>query len=100
MIYPLANGQMIRVSTGARPVDWAIKISFLAHCRCFTEQKEFGFLYREHQKTLFKSMKKWWLEEIHVSSEDYDRVCQEALKEFDEYRSFVRWRVFTARKPL
>ncbi|CAO3657921.1 unnamed protein product [Umbelopsis ramanniana] len=63
-------------------------------------QKEFGFLYREQQKILFKSMKKWWLEEIHVSSEDYDRVCQEALNEFDEYHSFSRWRVFTARKPL
>ncbi|KAG2177339.1 hypothetical protein INT43_007996 [Umbelopsis isabellina] len=64
------------------------------------KQKEFGFLYREQQKALFKSMKKWWLDEIHVTSEDYDQVSQEALEEFEEYHSFTRWRVFTARKPL
>lgn len=45
-------------------------------------------------------MKKWWLDEIHLTSEDYDRVSREALQEFEEYHSFTRWRIFTARKPL
>lgn len=78
------------------------EISLLIVCMSMfvTEQKEFGYLYREQQKTLFKSMKRWWLDEIHITSEDYDRVCQEALSEFDDYHSFSRWRVFTARKPL
>lgn len=50
-------------------------------------------------KALFKSMKKWWCTEIKVSQEEYDRVCNEALEEFEIYHSTAKWKIFTARKP-
>ncbi|KAI7866322.1 S-adenosyl-L-methionine-dependent methyltransferase [Spinellus fusiger] len=63
-------------------------------------QKQHGYMYKEQMKGLFKSMKKWWLSEIRISSEEYERVCHEALEEFDEHESSSHWKIFTCRKPL
>lgn len=50
-------------------------------------------------RALFKSMKRWWCSEIKVSQQEYDRVCAEALEEFEEFHSSARWKIFTATKP-
>jgi hypothetical protein len=50
-------------------------------------------------KALFKSMKRWWCTEIKVTPQEYDRVCVEAMEEFDEYQCTARWKIFTATKP-
>ncbi|KAI8988080.1 S-adenosyl-L-methionine-dependent methyltransferase [Mycotypha africana] len=63
-------------------------------------EKQHGYLYKEQMKALFKSMKKWWCTKIHVSPEEYDRVCAEALEEFEQYHCEARWKIFTAKKPL
>ncbi|ORE16854.1 S-adenosyl-L-methionine-dependent methyltransferase [Rhizopus microsporus] len=62
-------------------------------------QRQYGFLYKEQMKALFKSMKRWWCTEIKVSPQEYDQVCIDALKEFEEYHSMARWKIFTAEKP-
>ncbi|KAL0074992.1 S-adenosyl-L-methionine-dependent methyltransferase [Phycomyces blakesleeanus] len=63
-------------------------------------KKQQGYLYKEQIKALFKSMRKWWLSEIRVTSEEYERVCLGALDEFEEHENVAEWRIFTARKPL
>lgn len=63
-------------------------------------QKENGFLYKQVIKALFHSMKKWWVSELDVSAEEYDKVITAALKEFDEQRSSIEWVIYTARKPF
>lgn len=45
-------------------------------------------------------MKKWWVSELDVSAEEYDKVITAALKEFDEQRSSIEWVIYTARKPF
>ncbi|KAI8381376.1 S-adenosyl-L-methionine-dependent methyltransferase [Radiomyces spectabilis] len=62
--------------------------------------RQHGFLYKQQIKALFRSMRRWWLIEIGVSEQEYDRVCTAALDEFEEQRSSVRWRIFTAKKPV
>ncbi|CAO3655819.1 unnamed protein product [Mucor hiemalis] len=61
--------------------------------------KQHGYLYKEQMRALFKSMKRWWCTEIKVSQQEYDRVCAEALEEFEEFQSTARWKIFTATKP-
>ncbi|KAG1344717.1 hypothetical protein G6F62_004382 [Rhizopus arrhizus] len=63
-------------------------------------QKQYGYLYKEQIKALFKSMKRWWCTEIKVTPEEYDQVCADALPEFEKYNSFCQWKIFTAEKPL
>ncbi|KAI9024345.1 S-adenosyl-L-methionine-dependent methyltransferase [Phycomyces nitens] len=63
-------------------------------------KKQQGYLYKEQMKALFKSMRKWWLSEIKVTPEEYERVCQGALDEFENHENAAEWRIFTARKPL
>lgn len=65
----------------------------------FIVQKQYGYLYKEQMRALFKSMKRWWCSEIKVSQQEYDRVCAEALEEFEEFHSSARWKIFTATKP-
>ncbi|KAI8646675.1 hypothetical protein BD408DRAFT_336262 [Parasitella parasitica] len=62
-------------------------------------EKQYGYLYKEQMRALFKSMKRWWCSEIKVSQEEYDLVCLEALEEFEEFHSSARWKIFTAKKP-
>ncbi|KAI9244286.1 S-adenosyl-L-methionine-dependent methyltransferase [Phascolomyces articulosus] len=61
-------------------------------------QRQFGFLYKEQMKALFQSMKRWWLSELHVSEQEYDRVCLSALEEFEEYHCIAKWKILTATK--
>ncbi|KAI8371176.1 S-adenosyl-L-methionine-dependent methyltransferase [Choanephora cucurbitarum] len=61
--------------------------------------RQYGFLYKEQMKTLFKSMKRWWCEEINLTEDRYDRACTEALEEFEKFKSTAEWKIFTARKP-
>ncbi|KAG2195414.1 hypothetical protein INT47_002853 [Mucor saturninus] len=63
-------------------------------------EKQHGYLYKEQMRALFKSMKRWWCTEIKVSQQEYDRVCSEALEEFEEFQSSARWKIFTATKPV
>lgn len=74
-------------------------IALHAHDTLYPVQKQFGFLYKEQMKALFKSMKRWWLSELGVTEAEYDRVCQEALHEFEECHSVARWKILTAQKP-
>ncbi|KAI8365138.1 S-adenosyl-L-methionine-dependent methyltransferase [Blakeslea trispora] len=61
--------------------------------------KQYGFLYKEQMKSLFKSMKRWWCVEVKLAEDKYDRICAEALEEFEQFKSTVEWKIFTARKP-
>lgn len=61
-------------------------------------QRQYGFLYKEQMKSLFKSMKRWWLSELQVSEVEYDRVCLAALDEFEDYRCIAKWKIITAKK--
>ncbi|ORZ04934.1 S-adenosyl-L-methionine-dependent methyltransferase [Absidia repens] len=62
-------------------------------------KKQQGFLYKEQVKALFKSVQRWWLSETGINQHEYDRVCLEAMDEFEDYNSSVTWKIFTARKP-
>ncbi|KAI7904165.1 S-adenosyl-L-methionine-dependent methyltransferase [Cokeromyces recurvatus] len=62
-------------------------------------EKQYGYLYKEQMRALFKSMKRWWCSEIKVlSKQEYDRVCLEALDEFEDFHSYACWKIFTATK--
>lgn len=63
-------------------------------------QKENGFLYKQVIRVLFKSMKTWWISELDVSEEEYDKVVCAALDEFDDQQSSIEWIIYTARNPL
>lgn len=63
-------------------------------------KRQYGYLYKEQMKALFKSMKRWWLSELEVSQEQYDQVCASALEEFEEYHSIAHWKIMTAKKPV
>jgi hypothetical protein len=62
-------------------------------------QRQYGYLYKEQMKTLFKSFKRWWCVELKVSAQEYDKACMDALEEFDQQKCFARWKIFTATKP-
>ncbi|CAO3594357.1 unnamed protein product [Absidia cylindrospora] len=62
-------------------------------------QKQHGFLYKEQVKAMFKSVQRWCLAETGITQHEYDRVCSEAMDEFEDYNSSVTWTIFTARKP-
>ncbi len=51
-------------------------------------------------RVLFKSMKTWWISELDVSEEEYDKVVCAALDEFDDQQSSIEWIIYTARNPL
>jgi hypothetical protein len=60
--------------------------------------REKGFLYKAVIKSLFKSMKPWWIYELGVSEQEYDKVVTAAMDEFDEQCCSVDWVIYTARK--
>lgn len=95
MIYPLVNGQPRLVSL----IIHVFYGEYYSHDLSIVE-KQHGYLYKEQMRALFKSMKRWWCTEIKVSQQEYDRVCTEALEEFEEFHSTARWKIFTAKKPL
>ena len=43
-------------------------------------------------------MKQWWLSELQVSEDEYDRVCLAALDEFEDYCCIAKWKIITAKK--
>lgn len=61
--------------------------------------KENGYLYKQVIEALFKSMKPWWTSELGVSEEEYNKVIQTAMVEFEEQRCYVNWFIYTAKKP-
>ncbi|CAO3674839.1 unnamed protein product [Rhizopus stolonifer] len=63
-------------------------------------QRQYGYLYREQMKSAFRSMKGWWCKQTHLSSEEYDQICEDALNEFEVYQSKAKWSIFTAEKPV
>ncbi|KAI8081991.1 S-adenosyl-L-methionine-dependent methyltransferase [Gilbertella persicaria] len=63
-------------------------------------EKEKGFLNKFLIKGLFKSMKSWWIHELAVSEQEYDKVFEAAMEEFSEQRCSIDWIIYTARKPL
>ncbi|CEP18251.1 hypothetical protein [Parasitella parasitica] len=64
------------------------------------DQREKGFLYKQVIKTLFKSMKPWWITELGVTEQEYDKVVIAAMDEFDEQQCYIDWMIYTAKKPL
>ncbi|RUS17233.1 S-adenosyl-L-methionine-dependent methyltransferase [Endogone sp. FLAS-F59071] len=65
-----------------------------------TELKQFGFINKETNKSLFKTMKNFYVVQWGITTDDYDLAVQEALEEFDEYHGFTRFNVFIAQKPV
>ncbi|KAI7899510.1 S-adenosyl-L-methionine-dependent methyltransferase [Cokeromyces recurvatus] len=63
------------------------------------DEKEKGFLYKHVIKALFKSMKPWWISELAISEEEYDKVIHAAMDEFDKQRCSIDWVIYTAQKP-
>ncbi|KAG1462501.1 hypothetical protein G6F46_004253 [Rhizopus delemar] len=63
-------------------------------------QKENGFLYKQLLRSFFKSIKSWWVTELRVSEQEFDKVVNAALEEFDEQQSYTEWVIYTARKPI
>ncbi|KAI8086579.1 S-adenosyl-L-methionine-dependent methyltransferase [Halteromyces radiatus] len=61
-------------------------------------QKQHGFLYKEQIRATFKSAQRWWIAETGITQQEYDRVCAEAMEEFEDYSSSVTWRIYTATK--
>lgn len=64
------------------------------------DQQEKGFLYKQVIKALFKSMRPWWISELGVTEQEYDKVVVAAMDEFDEQQSYIDWVIYTAKKPL
>jgi hypothetical protein len=97
--------QTIDIPIGEWPTDqrksYCYSISnYMLYNFSILVQKQYGYLYKEQIKALFKSMKRWWCTEIKVTPEEYDQVCADALPEFEKYNSFCQWKIFTAEKPL
>lgn len=44
-------------------------------------------------------MKPWWISELGVSEQEYDKVVIAAMDEFDEQCCSIDWVIYTARKP-
>jgi hypothetical protein len=63
-------------------------------------EQEKGFLYKNVIRALFKSMRPWWVTELAVTEEEYDKVMTAAMDELDEQRCSMDWVIYTARKPL
>ncbi|KAI8072096.1 S-adenosyl-L-methionine-dependent methyltransferase [Thamnidium elegans] len=64
------------------------------------DEREKGFLYKQVIKALFKSMKSWWISELAISAQEYDKVVTDAMDEFDEQCCSLDWVIYTARKPF
>ncbi|CAO0798454.1 unnamed protein product [Mucor circinelloides] len=64
------------------------------------DQREKGFLYKQVIKALFKSMRPWWISELGVTEQEYDKVVIAAMGEFDEQQCYIDWVIYTARKPV
>ncbi|KAI8343066.1 S-adenosyl-L-methionine-dependent methyltransferase [Chlamydoabsidia padenii] len=62
-------------------------------------KKQHGFLYKEQIKALFKSVQRYWLAETGITQHEYNRICSEAMDEFEDYNSSVTWKIYTAKKP-
>ncbi|ORX54502.1 S-adenosyl-L-methionine-dependent methyltransferase [Hesseltinella vesiculosa] len=62
-------------------------------------QKQHGFLYQEQIKSLFRAIQHWWLMAAGISPGLHERICNEAMDEFDAYKTSVHWNVVTAKKP-
>lgn len=63
-------------------------------------EKEKGFLYKQVIRALFKSMKSWWITELGVSEQEYDKVMLAAMDEFNDQCCYIDWFIYTARKPM
>ncbi|KAI8977525.1 S-adenosyl-L-methionine-dependent methyltransferase, partial [Mycotypha africana] len=64
------------------------------------EEREKGFLYKQVIRALFKSMRPWWILELGVSEEEYDRIINAAMIEFEEQCCYIDWIIYTANKPI
>jgi hypothetical protein len=45
-------------------------------------------------------MKPWWVSELAVTEEEYDKVVTAAMDEFDGQCCSIDWVIYTARKPF
>lgn len=45
-------------------------------------------------------MRPWWISELAVSEEEYDKVVVAAMDELDEQQCSMDWVIYTARKPI
>ncbi|KAI8073793.1 S-adenosyl-L-methionine-dependent methyltransferase [Thamnidium elegans] len=64
------------------------------------DEEKRAFLYKQVIKALFKSMKSWWISELAISAQEYDKVVTDAMDEFDEQCCSLDWVIYTARKPF
>ncbi|KAI7861759.1 S-adenosyl-L-methionine-dependent methyltransferase [Spinellus fusiger] len=60
--------------------------------------REYGFLYKQQIRQMLYSMRRWWNVELGVSYDDYDAMTLLALKEIEEYKCVINWKIYTARK--
>lgn len=45
-------------------------------------------------------MRPWWISELGVTEQEYDKVVIAAMGEFDEQQCYIDWVIYTARKPV
>ncbi|KAI8976982.1 S-adenosyl-L-methionine-dependent methyltransferase [Pilobolus umbonatus] len=62
------------------------------------DERERGFLYKEVIRALFKSMKVWWISELSVTEQDFEKIFAAAMDEFEERECSVNWIIYTAKK--
>ncbi|KAG2232510.1 hypothetical protein INT48_007423 [Thamnidium elegans] len=99
--------KVITVPIGEWPEDEGLffynffftKLSYI-YLFIILDEREKGFLYKQVIKALFKSMKSWWISELAISAQEYDKVVTDAMDEFDEQCCSLDWVIYTARKPF
>ncbi|KAG1098769.1 hypothetical protein G6F42_017936 [Rhizopus arrhizus] len=64
------------------------------------ELKQYGFINKEIQKALLKNKKATYVPKWGISPAEYDLAVSEVLDEFEQFKSFSRFNVWIARKPL
>lgn len=93
-LFPLVNGPQKKVKANSSLYTlFFFNITIL-------DQREKGFLYKQVIKALFKSMRPWWISELGVTEQEYDKVVIAAMGEFDEQQCYIDWVIYTARKPV
>lgn len=88
------------ISTGFEDVEKKVVSIPIGEWPTDEDEKEKGFLYKQVIRALFKSMKSWWISELGVSEQEYDKVIYAAMDEFNEQCCYIDWFIYTARKPI
>ncbi|KAK4518436.1 uncharacterized protein ATC70_008654 [Mucor velutinosus] len=87
------------ISAGFQQVEKKVVSIPIGEWPAEKDQQEKGFLYKQVIKALFKSMRPWWISELGVTEQEYDKVVIAAMDEFEDQQCYIDWVIYTARKP-